>query len=234
MTKIGLLGGMSYHSTIDYYRRINDAVAQARGGHASAEIVLESVDFEVVRRQQLAGDWAGAGRLLGDAARRLQDAGADVVALCTNLMHKVAPAIESAIDVPFLHIADAVAERAAEDGWTRLGLIGTDWVMAETFYADRLAGHGIEVVVPEETDRKEVDRVIWEELTLGVVEEASRSAYVAIIDRLAEQGAQAVVLACTEIQLLVDERLTDVPLLDSTAAHTAALGRLATMTAVGG
>lgn len=227
MTKIGLLGGMSFHSTIDYYRRINEHVAAARGGHASAEIVLESLDFAEVRRQQVEGDWDGAGRDLAAAARRLQDAGADVVALCTNLMHKVAPAIESALDVPFLHIADAVAETAREHGWTRLGLLGTQWVMAERFYADRLAAHGIDVVVPDVAQQIEVDRVIWEELTLGQIEDRSRSRYVEVIEGLREQGAQAIVLGCTEIQLLIDGRHTDVPLLDSVAAHTRVLGRMA-------
>lgn len=161
--------------------------------------------------------------MLVDAARRLEGAGVEAVAICTNLMHRCAPAVEAAIDVPLLHIADAVAGRAIEAQSTTVGLLGARWVMEETFYVDRLAGHGIRVVIPEERDRIEVDRIIFEELTVGVVREESRAVYRAIMRHLADQGGQAIVLACTEIQLLVRPEDAPVPLIDSMAAHADAV-----------
>lgn len=227
MTTIGLIGGMSWHSTISYYRAINERVARARGGHASAEIALQSLDFERVRELQVGGNWAGAGALLGDAARRCVAGGADLVAICTNLMHKVAPAVEAAIDVPLLHIADAVAGAAGQHGWDRVGVLGTRWVMEESFYADRLARHGIGVVVPDAQARAMIDRVIFGELTQGVMTDASRRDYLRAIDDLAAQGAQAVVLACTEIGLLVGPTDSPLPLIDSAQAHADALADVA-------
>lgn len=227
MRKIGLIGGMSWHSTMEYYRIINDAVSTQRGGHHSARIALESVDFDEVRALQLAEDWDGAGRLLADAGRRLAASGADAVLICTNLMHKVAPAVEAAIDVPLLHIADAVAEEALAQGVDALGLLGTDWVMRERFYADRLAGHGIQTVTPDEPDRGIVDRVIFDELTRGIIRDESRAEYARIIEQLAARGAQAVVLACTEIGLLIGDDDSPIPVIDSAHAHAAAAARLA-------
>ena len=223
MHTIGLVGGMSWHSTVTYYRLINERVAAVLGGHSSARIVLDSLDFAEVRRMQEEDRWEDAARLLSGAALTCQAAGAEAVAICTNLMHKVAPEVERALDVPLLHIADAVAGVAAEHGWTTLGLLGTRWTMEETFYADRLARHGIGVVVPDADDRALVDRVIWDELTVGRLEPSSRAEFVRVIDRLAAAGAQAVVLGCTEIELLVGPEDTSVPLLDSAAAHAAAL-----------
>ena len=227
MTTIGLIGGMSWHSTITYYQVINERVAQARGGHASAEIALQSLDFDQIRDCQLRGDWAGAGRLLGAAAQRCVAGGAEVVAICTNLMHKVAPAVEASIDRPLLHIADAVAGVADRRGWTRLGVLGTSWVMEESFYADRLARHGIGVVVPDAPARAMIDRVIFDELTQGVVTDESRRGYVAAIEQLRSQGAQAVVLACTEIGLLVSDVDSPLPLIDSAQAHADAVADVA-------
>jgi aspartate racemase len=227
MQTIGLIGGMSWHSTASYYRVVNEVVADRLGGHASASIAMRSLDFAEVRRHQEAGDWAGAGDLLARAARECVAGGADVVAICTNLMHKVAPAVEAAVDVPLLHIADAVAAVAADRGWDRLGVLGTRWVMEEDFYADRLARHGITAVVPGADDRDLVDRVIFDELTRGVVREQSRAAYVGVLERLAEQGAQGVVLACTEIGLLVGPVDSPVPLVDSADAHARALAEAA-------
>ncbi len=227
MRKIGLIGGMSWHSTMEYYRMINEAVSSRLGGHHSARIVLESVDFDEVRALQLAEDWEGAGRLLADAGRRLSAAGADTVLICTNLMHKVAPAVEAAIDVPLLHIADAVAGEARAQGIDTVGLLGAEWVMRERFYADRLALHGIATVTPADGDRQLVDRVIFDELTQGVVRDASRAEYVRIIERLAAAGAQAVVLACTEIGLLVGPEDSPIPVIDSAHAHARAAAAFA-------
>jgi len=227
MQTIGLIGGMSWHSTATYYRIINQVVADRLGGHASARITMQSLDFAEVRQCQMAGDWAGAGDLLGRAAQACVAGGADVVAICTNLMHKVAPAVEAAVDVPLLHIADAVAGVAVDQGWSRLGVLGARWVMEESFYADRLAQHGIDAMVPSAADRDLVDRVIFDELTQGRIVESSRAAYVEVIDRLAERGAQAVVLACTEIELLVSDEDSPLPLICSADAHARALAELA-------
>ena len=223
MQTIGLIGGMSWHSTASYYRTVNEVVAHRLGGHASASIVMRSLDFAEVRRHQESGDWAGAGDLLARAARDCVAGGADVVAICTNLMHKVAPAVEAAVDVPLLHIGDAVAGAAAGHGWDRLGVLGTRWVMEEPFYAERLARHGITAVTPGADDRAMVDRVVFDELTQGVLRPASRAAYVEVVRRLAEQGAEAVVLACTEIGLLVGPDDSPLPLIDSADVHARAL-----------
>ena len=222
MRTIGLIGGMSWYSTLEYYRVINTEVQRRRGGHASAEVALQSLDFAAVRRCQQDEDWAAAGRLLGDAGRRCEAGGADVVLICTNLMHKVADAVDASISVPLLHIADAVAAQAQRHGWTRLGLLGARWVMEETFYADRLAAHGISVVTPDDAGRAMVDRVIFAELTQGRVEPASRDAYAAVVADLAAQGAEAVILGCTEIGLLLTEADSPLPLIDSMQAHALA------------
>lgn len=227
MRTLGLIGGMSWHSTVEYYQWINEYVARERGGHASARIALQSLDFEEIRHCQESGDWDAAGQILADAARGCVAGGATVVAICTNLMHKVAPQVEAAIDVPLLHIADAVADVARRDGHTTVGLLGTRWTMQETFYADRLGTHGIGVVIPDEADRLLVDRIIWDELTRGATSAASRAAYVRIIDDLARRGAESVVLGCTEISLLVRPDDVGVPLIDSARAHADALARVA-------
>jgi len=227
MQTIGLIGGMSWHSTEAYYRRINEQVAARRGGHASAPIALQSLDFAEVRDLQLRDDWQGAGELLADAARRCEGAGADLVAICTNLMHKVFPAVEAAVSVPAVHIADAVAAVAQRTGWTRLGLLGASWVMEETFYPDRLARHGIDVVVPDAAGRADVDRIIFEELTQGRFVDGSRDRYVEVMRDLADRGADAVALACTEIGLLVGPDRAPLPTIDSATAHADLLVDLA-------
>lgn len=227
METLGLIGGMSWHSTATYYRIINEMIAERLGGHASARIALQSLDFAEIRDCQVRGDWDGAGELLADAARRCVAGGATTVAICTNLMHKVAPQVEAAVDVPLLHIGDAVAEEAGRRGWSTLGILGTRWVMEEPFYADRLARHGIRAVVPDEREREVVDRIVFDELTRGVVRDASRGTYVDVIRRLADQGADAVVLACTEIGLLVSPEDSPLPVIDSAEVHARALGRAA-------
>ncbi len=227
MRTIGLIGGMSWYSSVQYYTVINTEVQRVLGGHHSARLVMSSVDFAEVRDQQLREDWVGAGELLAGHARSLQAAGADFVMIGTNLMHKVAPAVEAAVDVPLLHIGDAVGAAAAAAGYGTVGLLGTRWVMAEPFYADRLARHGITTVAPPEQDWAMIDGVIFDELTQGVVREESRERYVQVIDRLVAAGAEAVVLACTEIELLVKPGHSPVPLVDSMATHALHAARLA-------
>jgi aspartate racemase len=233
MRKIGLVGGMSWHSTLEYYRVLNDQVATSRGGHASARVTLESLDFDEVRECQTTGDWARASRLLVEAALRCQASGAEAVAICTNLMHRVADDVEAALDVPLLHIADAIADRARDRGWSQVGLIGTSWVAAEDFYAGRLGRGGLAVHVPRAEEQTEIDRVIFEELTLGRVEESSRATYAEVIERLRDAGAEAVVLACTEIGLLVRPEDSVLPLLDSLTVHAEAAATFAVREPVG-
>ena len=223
MKTIGLIGGMSWESTIPYYRQINELTKQRLGGLHSARIVLYSVDFHDIERLQHSGDWDAAGALLADAARALQAAGADFVVVCTNTMHKVAAEIEAAVSIPLLHIADPTAAAIKDAGHDVVGLIGTRFTMEEAFYRDRLRDrHGLRVIVPEAGERDLVHRVIYEELCLGNVLPASRAEYRRIMVALVAQGAQAIILGCTEISLLVDASDAPVPLFDTTALHAAA------------
>jgi aspartate racemase len=220
MKTIGLIGGMSWESTLPYYRQVNETVKQHLGGLHSAKVVLYSVDFHEVERLQHAGDWDAAGVLLANAARALQAAGADFLVLCTNTMHKVAPAIEAAVHIPLFHIADPTAEEIKRAGHAKIGLLGTRFTMEQAFYKERLRErHGLDVVVPEPADRDIVHRIIYEELCLGRIVDASRGEYRRIIAQLVEQGAQAVILGCTEISLLVAQQDAAVPLFDTTAIH---------------
>jgi aspartate racemase len=220
MRTIGLIGGMSWESTLPYYRQVNETVKQHLGGLHSAKVVLYSVDFHEVERLQHAGDWDAAGVLLANAARALQAAGADFLVLCTNTMHKVAPAIEAAVHIPLFHIADPTAEEIKRAGHAKIGLLGTRFTMEQAFYKERLRErHGLDVVVPEPADRDIVHRIIYEELCLGRIVDASRGEYRRIIAQLVEQGAQAVILGCTEISLLVAQQDAAVPLFDTTAIH---------------
>ena len=220
MKTIGLIGGMSWESTANYYRDINERVKQRLGGLHSARILLYSVDFQEIERLQHQGRWDEAGEQLGDIARRLEGAGADVVALCTNTMHKVAPAIEAALRVPFLHIADPTAQAVKQAGIGRIGLLGTRFTMEEDFYRGRLVErHGLDVIVPEPAERETVHRVIYDELCLGKVEERSRRAYRDIIAHLVERGAEGVILGCTEIAMLISPEDSPVPLFDTTQLH---------------
>jgi aspartate racemase len=220
MKTLGLIGGMSWESTVPYYRTINETVKARLGGLHSAKLVLYSVDFAEVERMQHAGDWDAAGRLLADAARALQAAGAELLVLCTNTMHAVSDAIEAAVSIPLLHIADPTAAAIRAAGHTRVGLLGTRFTMEQTFYLERLrTQHGLDVQVPPAADRETVHRIIYEELCLGRIEPASREAYRRVMDGLVERGAQAIILGCTEISLLVSQDDARVPLFDTTALH---------------
>ncbi|MDD0841311.1 aspartate/glutamate racemase family protein [Pseudomonas sp. Gutcm_11s] len=223
MKTIGLIGGMSWESTLPYYRHINEAIRARLGGLHSARLVLYSVDFHEIEQLQRSGDWQRAGELLGEAAVALQRAGAEFLVLCTNTMHKVAAAIEAATDLPLLHIADPTAAAIRSAGLQRVGLLGTRFTMEQPFYRERLEQrHGIEVLVPDDADRDLVHRVIYEELCLGVIREESRLAYRALIERLIARGAEAVILGCTEIGLLVGAEDASVPLFDTTLLHARA------------
>jgi aspartate racemase len=227
MQTIGLIGGLSWYSTVEYYRVLNETVQRRRGGHASALIALQSLDFAEVRAMQQAGAWAEAAALLAAAGRRCQDSGADFVLICSNLMHRVADEVQAAIDVPLLHIADAIADRARAHGWSQLGVLGARWVMEEDFYVGRLSAAGLSVYVPGPEDRTMVDRVIFDELTQGRFRPRSRAAYTSVISRLAAAGAEAVVLGCTEFGQLIGPEDSQLPLLDSMRVHAEAAADLA-------
>lgn len=220
MKTIGLLGGMSWESTIPYYRQINQRIKQQLGGLHSAKIILYSVDFAQIEALQRSGDWDKAGELLADAALKLQAAGADCLVLCTNTMHKVAAAIEAAVAIPLLHIADATAEAIQAAGFHKVALLGTRFTMEQDFYKKRLTErYGLEVLVPDEEGRTLVHQVIYQELCLGVVNPNSRLQYQQIMADFVTQGAEAIILGCTEIGLLVSAEDCAVPLFDTTALH---------------
>ncbi|MDQ7991963.1 MAG: amino acid racemase [Propionicimonas sp.] len=222
MRCIGLIGGMSYHSTTDYYTGINAAVAAARGGHHSAPLLLSSLDFADVRRFQEAGDWEGAGRLLAGHAALLERAGAEAIVICTNLMHKVAPQVAERVGVPLLHIVDAVAAQARRLGLNSLGILGARWTMTEPFYGDRLAVSGVTPVRASAADVALTDAIIFDELTRGVVTGSSRAALQGVVGRLGEAGADGVLLGCTELPQILDAASSPLPVVDSTLAHVRA------------
>lgn len=213
---------MSWESSGLYYTLINQAVARELGGLHSARCILSSVDFAEIEALQVAGDWETAGSVLAEVARGLQAAGADLLVLCTNTMHKVADAIQAAVDIPLLHLGDCTADAVRAEGLSTVGLLGTAFTMEQAFYRDRLAGHGLTVLVPDEPDRVEVHRVIYDELCRGIVAPASRRRFQEIIGRLAAAGAQGVVLGCTEIELLVGPDDVDLPVFPTTRLHAEA------------
>ena len=220
MKTIGLIGGMSWESTIPYYRQINETIKDRLGGLHSAKIVLYSVAFHEIERLQHAENWDAAGAILADAARSLEAAGAAFLVLCTNTMHKIAFIIESAVAIPLLHIADPTAIEIQRAGHSTVGLLGTRFTMEQAFYRARLSErHGLRVIIPDSEDREIIHRIIYEELCLGVVKPESRSAYRKIMSKLASQGAEAIILGCTEISLLVDQQDSEVQLFDTTAIH---------------
>jgi aspartate racemase len=220
MKTIGLLGGMSWESTVSYYRLINEGVKNILGGSHSAKIAMVSVDFDPIEKLQNSGDWDAMAVILTDAAKGVEAAGADLLLICTNTMHKVAGEIESAIGIPLLHIADATAEALIRDGIGTVGLLGTAFTMEQDFYKGRLGSmHGLKVLTPDGKGRADVHRVIYEELILGKIRKDSKARYLEVINDLANAGAQAVILGCTEIGLLVQQADTEVPLYDTTAIH---------------
>ncbi|CAN3978340.1 aspartate/glutamate racemase family protein [Kitasatospora purpeofusca] len=222
MKTIGLLGGMSWESTATYYRLLNELTRDRLGGLHSAKCVLYSVDFAEVEQLQAAGEWETAGRLLAEAARAVEAAGAELLLICTNTMHKVADQVADAVSVPLLHLADATAGAVLAAGVTRVGLLGTAFTMEQDFYRDRLASHGLDVLVPDPAGRALVHRVIYEELCLGVVREESRAEYRRVIAGLVAEGAQGVILGCTEIELLVGPDDSPVPVFPTTRIHAEA------------
>jgi aspartate racemase len=221
MKTIGMIGGMSWESSLLYYRLINQSINRRLGGLHSAKLLMLSVDFEPLEKLQHAGDWDCAAEILVDAARRLEAAGADFILIATNTMHQVADAVAGAVAIPLLHIADATAAVLKQDQVRRVGLLGTAFTMELDFYRERIEQSGIEVVVPELHDRQMVHDIIYQELCQGKIDDDSREVYLAIIDRLREQRIDGVILGCTEIGMLVDSRHTDIRLYDTTEIHAA-------------
>ncbi|MEP7035621.1 MAG: aspartate/glutamate racemase family protein [Actinomycetota bacterium] len=219
---IGMIGGMSWESSAEYYRLANELVRKRLGGLHSVRCLLASMDFADVEELQVAGCWEEAGALLAEAARGLESAGADLLVLCTNTMHKVADQVQAAVGIPLLHIADSTAAAVARADLNTVGLLGTAFTMEQDFYRNRLAGRGLKVLTPAADDRAQVHRIIYEELCLGVVREESRQTYREIIARLVQAGAQGVILGCTEIELLVSSADSPVPVFPTTQLHVEA------------
>jgi aspartate racemase len=223
MRTLGLIGGMTWHSTVDYYRLINEGVQKALGGSRSAEIVMLSVDFGPVEELQARGDWAAMARLMAGAAKTLETAGAQGLVLCTNTMHRLADDITAAVRIPLIHIADATAAAVKRAGIGTIGLLGTRYTMELDFYRGRLEQeHGLRVLIPEEPGRTAVHDIIYKELASGTIRNESRRAYVDVIEALKRRGAMGVILGCTEIPLLIKEKDSPIPVFDTTALHAAA------------
>ncbi|MDH6576093.1 aspartate/glutamate racemase family protein [Kitasatospora sp. MAP5-34] len=222
MKTIGLLGGMSWESTAEYYRLLNELTRDELGGLHSAKCVLYSVDFAEVEHLQSEGRWVEAGELLASAARSVEAAGADLLLICTNTMHKVADQVQAAVQIPLLHLADTTAAAVQAAGVRRVGLLGTAFTMEQDFYRGRLASHGLDVLVPDTAGRAAVHRIIYEELCLGVIRDESRAAYQAVIGELVAGGAEGVILGCTEIELLIHPEHSPVPVFPTTRLHAAA------------
>ncbi|RON15508.1 aspartate/glutamate racemase [Pseudomonas brassicacearum] len=222
MRTIGLIGGMSWESSAEYYRLINQQVRDRLGPLRSAQLLMYSVDFGPVEQAQHAGRWDDAASILVDAARRLEAGGAECVVLCTNTMHKVAGQIQAAITVPFLHIADPAGQAAVDAGALKVGLLGTAFTMEQDFLKDRLSAMGLTVLVPEAEERNAVHRIIYDELCVGVISETSRKVYQQVIESLTRRGAQAIILGCTEIGMLIKPEHSALPLLDTTGLHAQA------------
>ena len=228
MKTIGLIGGMSWESTVPYYKVVNQIVKEHLGGLHSAKVILYSVDFSEIEEMQRSNDWTAAGELLAKAAISLQSAGADFLVLCTNTMHRVAADIEAAVAIPLLHIADSTAEAVKASKHKTVGLIGTRFTMEDSFYKDRLVNrHDLQVLVPNPDDRKVIHRIIYEELCVGRVLPSSRSEYRRIMAALASAGAEAIILGCTEISLLVGKPDATVPVFDTTYIHAKSAAEVA-------
>ena len=220
MKTIGLLGGMSWESTVTYYQTINALVKQQLGGFHSAKILLYSVNFDPIEKLQHKGDWAGTAEILTKAAMNLENGGADFLLICTNTMHRVAPQIQESLTIPILHIADATAEELKKSKINKVGLLGTAFTMEHDFYKGRLREkHGLKVITPDQEDRNLVHDVIYNELCMGKFNENSKNAYMQVIEKLKESGAEAVILGCTEIALLVGKEKTSIPMFDTAKIH---------------
>ncbi|MCM2605693.1 aspartate/glutamate racemase family protein [Rossellomorea marisflavi] len=223
MKTIGLLGGMSWESSSEYYRLINQGINRKLGGHHSAKSIMVSVDFEEVKQYQHHGEWDKATGLMIEGAQQIERGGADFLLICTNTMHKMADDVQKAIDIPLIHIADATAQTIKDAGLTKIGLLGTAFTMEEEFYKGRLSSrHGLEVVVPDQEDRQLVHDIIYRELCLGKIVAASKMVYQQVIEKLIDKGCQGVILGCTEISLLIKQGDVAVPLFDTTALHAEA------------
>lgn len=222
MRTIGLLGGMSWESTAEYYRLLNELTRERLGGLHSSKCVLYSVDFAEIERLQVEGRWDEAAEILAEAAKALETAGADLLLICTNTMHKVADQVAAATSVPLLHLADTTAEAVRAHGLRRIGLLGTAFTMEQDFYRGRLARHGLDVLVPDTAGRSTVHKVIYDELCLGIVSEGSRASFQAVIDDLVAAGAEGIVLGCTEIELLIGPEHSPVPVFPTTRLHAEA------------
>ncbi len=227
MKTIGLIGGMSWESTVTYYQIINEVVKRELGGLHSAQILLYSVDFAEIEQCQADGDWDKSAEILSAAAQNLEKAGADFILICTNTMHKVAPQIQQSVRVPILHIAEATAEQLRQRGISRVALLGTKYTMTQDFYKQKLVDAGIDVIVPDEKDIEMVNDVIYHELCLGTISQSSKEKYLRVIDELAKRGAQGVILGCTEIGLLVQQADTALPVFDTTLIHSEKAAMLA-------
>ena len=219
MKTVGLIGGMSWESTVTYYQLLNEGIKDALGGLHSAKVLLYSVDFFEIEALMSRGEWDEAANQLGNVAARLEQAGADMILICTNTLHKVAPQVQARIGVPLVHIAEAAAEALLSQGITRVGLLGTKYTMTQEFYRDKLVERGIEVLIPEGDDIDLVNRVIFEELCLGIVKEESRAEYLRVITALQQRGAQGILLGCTELGLIVAKEDVSLPLFDTTEIH---------------
>jgi aspartate racemase len=227
MKTIGLIGGMSWESTVTYYQLLNEAVKRRLGGLHSAKVLLYSVDFFEVEALMSRGEWDKAADLLGGVAERLERAGADFVLICTNTLHKVAPEVQKRISVPLVHIAEAAAEELKTKGISRVGLLGTKYTMTQAFYRDKLESCGLTVIIPEPEDIELVNRVIFEELCLGIVKPDSKAEYLRVIRAMQQSGAEAVLLGCTELGLIVSQEDVSLPLFDTTVIHAGKAAALA-------
>lgn len=218
MKKIGLLGGLSPESTVEYYKIINSEVRKVLGGCSSAELIIESFNFREIEKMQFSGDWDGLGIKLSAAAQNLQKAGAESIVICTNLMHKVAPQVQNSVSIPLIHMVDSVAKEIKKEKINKVGLLGTIFTMEEDFYSKKLKDdYGIETIIPDEIDRKEISRVIYEELCCGIITEKSKKFYLDVIDKMKEAGAQGVILGCTEIPLMIQK--ASIPVFNTTQLH---------------
>lgn len=219
MKTIGLIGGMSWESTVTYYQIVNEVIKKELGGLHSAKVLLYSVDFDEIEKYQSNGEWDKSAEVLGQAASNLEKAGADFIVICTNTMHKVVPQIKQMISIPILHIAEATAEKLVENNIHTVGLLGTKYTMTQDFYRDKIEEAGIKVVIPSEEDVEIVNSVIYNELCLGKIKDESREEYKRIIDKMAAEGAEGVILGCTEIGLLIQQKDSNLPVFDTTLIH---------------